>query len=546
MQNRGEQDAQHAYPARESSRAYEGQVQDPPMTRRGASQAIEDTLLAQVQETIARLRGPAAVARRLTEEELGKMEEEARKLESMREEKEVMDGEVRRLKKANEEVKKVVQELKSKNANEEQKKTTHEVKALQVRDTDEEQKTANEVQKKAMQECKLCQSKRANEEQKKATPELKSRWSSETEISICNSIEDISDSEEPEIGEADVVIVPHGTFYPAGSAKLINIESAATRQARREERERAVALLTLEGKLDVPASPKAEVSPAFNETDRSKDADRSKATEPFPTYYEQPGAIEEYARQMDLDRNKSQSSTQTWVNRHGDVRDRPQTTRFDPAVMAERNIPPAPLPKDSYTSPRAPPFATAPPMRQSNAMSPPRTAMPLPFPPRTPTTPQALSGSAFSTPSASRVPLPTSPPSSHHRAPLTLSGHSRHVIPSPRPLRPLPPSFSRPLPFSSPTSRPGPYRPSPPPAFFTPTRAPMHTTSTPTPADFPIPPPFLPQSPLSRRPVPAQRTLGSPFHGARTPYPPPSRPAKGVNEKGAGGDASGSDIGFQG
>ncbi|KAJ4305092.1 hypothetical protein N0V90_000622 [Kalmusia sp. IMI 367209] len=121
--------------------------------------------------------------------------------------------------------------------------------------------------------------------------------------------------------------------------------------------------------------------------------------EPFPPYIDNFEIEEQFdrpKRNLGIPREESLTFTQSWVDRYGDANQRPLSVRYDPDVLAERAIPPAPLPKDGevrlLTSPVAmhmpPPIPRMSPLRQ------------------------------LSFPSPDRVPLPTSPVSAFTRSPV--------------------------------------------------------------------------------------------------------------------------------
>ena len=165
-------------------------------------------------------------------------------------------------------------------------------------------------------------------------------------------------------------------------------------------------------------------------TDSNSDG-KDNATEPFPAFdaLNDPYDERNIRRALGVQIDKSHSSARTWTNRHGDVRARPQTTRFDPAA-ADNAMPPTPPRKDPNYIPSPPSSLSKPETTSSPA------GVPLPTSPDTPVhsyrreahpgSPYNISTSSMSTPHHQQTsPLARYRPSPRGPAPPTPQSASR-------------------------------------------------------------------------------------------------------------------------
>ncbi|KAL1610463.1 hypothetical protein SLS60_002131 [Paraconiothyrium brasiliense] len=166
--------------------------------------------------------------------------------------------------------------------------------------------------------------------------ELVSRWSPDsslTSVSAQDLIDGIPSDEEPEICEADVAMCLPVTKVPSGSVRVVGNGRPALNKRQREEM-----AVGQDSQLSQAAEKSAfdkliQRKPAINELKRAKAAVllNKGDLEPFPTYVDH-FEEEERVKNLGIPHDESQASTQTWVDRHVDVKERPVSIACDPDV----------------------------------------------------------------------------------------------------------------------------------------------------------------------------------------------------------------------
>ncbi|KAJ4349606.1 uncharacterized protein N0V89_008222 [Didymosphaeria variabile] len=278
--------------------------------------------------------------------------------------------------------------------------------------------------------------------------QLVSRWSPDSSLTSVSSrdlIDAIPSDEEPEICEADVAVCYPVTKIPAGTVRVVGRGRPAVNKRQREEMAAGQDSQSTQVADNSVLDKSIQNKPSMSELKRVKApiALNKGGTEPFPMYIEH-FKEGERRKNLGMPRDESQDFTQTWVDRHVDVKERPVSIACDQDVRAERAIPPAPFPKDGFNTTHATSMSPmrAPPKPPSR--TPPRLSMtPLRIPPIPARSPLRQS----SLPSPTAVPLPSSPVPPFRRAPVR--GKPTSSFGQPSVLRSTPPRIQLPAPASS-------------------------------------------------------------------------------------------------